>query len=268
MMAQIAYTQGHNDVVYRSHESRKAADTCGYFLPHLKSDSIVLDAGCGPGTVTSSLATLVPNGKVIGVDAVETAINKARVQPNLPSNCTFEIADITALPYEDGHFDVVYTSQVLAHIPAAVEAIIELRRVCKPGGFVAMREGDLPATMIHPLNEGLKQWQQLKTDVALRSKCHPSAGRDLIDWALKAGFSESQISYTVGSLTYYGSQRQFWGDAMGERLVSDHTWNEHAMSMGVTKADLEAMRQGWIAFAADPAALFSMPCGQVICRKD
>lgn len=175
---------------------------------------------------------------------------------------------MTALPYEDNHFDVVYTSQVLAHIPAAVEAITELRRVCKPGGFVALREGDLPATMIHPLNDGLKQWQQLKTDVALRSNCHPSAARLLLGWALQAGFAESQITYTVGSLTYYGSQRKFWGDTMAERLVSDHTWNEHAMSMGVTQAELEGMRQGWVAFAADPAAVFSMPCGQVVCRKE
>jgi SAM-dependent methyltransferase len=133
-MPQLAYTQGHNDAVYRSHESRKAADTCGYFLHHLKPDSIVLDAGCGPGTVTSSIASIVPDGQVIGVDAVETAINKARAQPDLPSNCTFEVADITALPYKDNHFEAVYTSQVLAHIPEAVRAIVELRRVCKPGG--------------------------------------------------------------------------------------------------------------------------------------
>lgn len=267
-MPQLAYTQGHNASVYLSHESRKAADTCGYFLKHLKSDSIVLDAGCGPGTVTSSLATLVPAGQVVGVDAVETAINKARAQPNLPSNCTFEVADVTALPYKDNHFDVVYTSQVLAHIPEAVKAIVELRRVCKPGGFVALREGDLPATIIHPTTEALKQWQAIKIDVGLRSNCHPSAGRMLLGWALEAGFDESQITYTVGSLTYSGSQRRFWGNAMAERLLSDDTWYEHASAMGVTQADFEAMRDGWLAFADDPAAVFSMPCGEVICWKE
>lgn len=85
-MPQLAYTQRHNASVYRIHKGRKAADTCGNSLQHPKPDSIVLDAGCGPGTVTSSLATIIPNGQVIGIDAVETAVKKARVQPNLPSN--------------------------------------------------------------------------------------------------------------------------------------------------------------------------------------
>jgi SAM-dependent methyltransferase len=244
-MPELAYTQGHNASVYLSHESRKAADTCGYFLPSLKPDSIILDAGCGPGTVTSSLAALV-----------------------LPSNCTFEVVDVTALPYKDNHFDVVYTSQVLAHIPEAVKAIAELRRVCEPGGFVALREGDLPGTIIHPPVPALKQWQAIKIDVGLRSRCHPSAGRMLLGWALEAGFTESQIEYTVGSLTYSGSQRQFWGNAMAERISSDDTWREHASGMGVSQAEFDAMREGWLAFAADPAAVFSMPCGQVVCRKD
>ena len=267
-MPQLAYTQGHNASVYRSHESRKAAETCGYFLQHLTPDSIVLDAGCGPGSITSSLATMIPTGKVIGIDAIETAINKARAQPDLPSNCSFEVADITALPYGDDHFDVVYTSQVLTHIPEAVKAIVELRRVCKPGGFVALREGDLPATIIHPPSDALEQWQSIKIDVGLRSNCHPSAGRKLIGWALEAGFAEPQISYTVGSLTYSGSQRQFWGNTMAERLSLDHTWREHAIGMGVSEGEFDAMREGWLAFAADPAAVFSMPCGEVVCMKE
>jgi hypothetical protein len=89
----------------------------------------------------------------------------------------------------------------------------------------------------------------------------------LIGWALEAGFTESQISYTVGSLTYSGSQRQFWGNAMAERIVSDDTWREIASGMGVKDDEFEAMREGWLAFAADPAAVFSMPCGEVVCMK-
>lgn len=267
-MPQLAYTQGHNASVYRSHESRKAADTCGYFLHLLQPTSLVLDAGCGPGTVTSSLATLIHAGQVVGVDAAETAISKARAQPTLPSNCKFEVADVTALPFDDNHFDVVYTSQVLVHIPEAVKAITELRRVCKPGGFVALREGDLPATIIYPPSDALKQWQAVKTDVGMRSKCHPDAGRKLLGWALEAGFRESQVSYTVESLTYSGSRRRFWGEAMAERLLSDHTWREHASGMGVEEGDFEAMREGWLTFAEDPAAVFSMPCGELVCWKE
>lgn len=87
---------------------------------------------------------------------------------------------MTALPYDDNYFDVIYTSQVLAHIPEAVKAIIELRCVCRPGGFAALRERDLPATVFHPSSDALRQWQENKIDVGLRSNCHPSAGRKLI----------------------------------------------------------------------------------------
>jgi ubiquinone/menaquinone biosynthesis C-methylase UbiE len=111
-MAEHAHVQGHNPAVYRSHESRTASDTCGYFLQHLKKDSKVLDAGCGPGTITSSLATLLQEGgaTVIGVDVSETAVERARSQPELPTNCSFVVADISALPYPDASIPVLQRS--------------------------------------------------------------------------------------------------------------------------------------------------------------
>lgn len=254
--------------MYRSHESRKAADTCGYFLHKLKTDSRVLDAGCGPGSVTASLATLIPDGSVIGVDAFETAITKARAQPSLPANCTFQVADLTALPFPNDRFDAIYTSQVLAHVPDTAAALAELRRVCKPGGFVALREGDFPAVMLHPALPALERWKTAMMAILRRSAGHPDAGRSLVGWALAAGFAEPGIEYSVGSIAYAGAQRQFWADTMAARVAGDATWREHAEASGLTEADFAEMKEGWAAWAADPAAVFAMPCGQIICKKE
>jgi ubiquinone/menaquinone biosynthesis C-methylase UbiE len=269
-MAELPYVQGHNPAVYRSHESRAAADTCGYFLKHLKGDSKILDAGCGPGSVTSSLAVLLEatGGTVLGVDASETAIERARAQSNLPANCSFAVADILALPYPDASFDAVYTSQVLAHIPSAAAAVKELRRVCRPNGFVALREGDFYTTTMYPIIPELEKWKQASLEILERNNCNPRAAMQLVEWALEAGFDESRIELSMGGIVYSGSQRKFWGETMSGRVSSDETWRAHAQDAGVNPEDFEAMQVGWARFVADPSSVFTMPCGQAICWKD
>ncbi|HSJ17631.1 MAG TPA: methyltransferase domain-containing protein, partial [Solirubrobacterales bacterium] len=44
----------------------------------LRGDELVLDAGCGSGRVTALLAERVPDGRVIGIDASESMVAKAR----------------------------------------------------------------------------------------------------------------------------------------------------------------------------------------------
>jgi len=44
-------------------------------------------------------------------------------------------ADITALPFDDNEFDVIFCNHVLEHIPDDTKAMQELYRVMKPGGF-------------------------------------------------------------------------------------------------------------------------------------
>ena len=237
-------------------------------LVQSKPESKILDAGCGPGTITSSMAALIPTSLVVGVDFSESVIEKARAQSNLPPNCSFQAADITSLPFEDGSFDVVYTSQVLCHISAATSALVELRRVCKPGGFVACREGDIPATMIFPSTSALKSWKEAMIKTALQNKCDPAFGRALISLALDAGFDSTDIDFSIGAIKYAGTKEaDFWGNTMAARVMEDHIWREKAMQSGIVEADFPTMRDGWLAFAQDNAAVFAMPCGQVICTK-
>ena len=75
------YTPGHHESVLRSHRWRTAANSAGYLLPHLVEGDMVLDVGCGPGSISQELADLVgPAGSVLGVDNAAAVIDVARAE--------------------------------------------------------------------------------------------------------------------------------------------------------------------------------------------
>ena len=60
MPSTAAYVHGHQEPVLQLHSWRTAANSAAYLLPSLKPHMHILDIGCGPGTITIDLATLVP----------------------------------------------------------------------------------------------------------------------------------------------------------------------------------------------------------------
>ena len=69
---------------------------------------------------------------------------------------SFEQGDLFHLAFDDGTFDVVHAHQVLQHVGDPVAALAEMRRVCRPGGIVAARDGDYPAMTYFP--DGPRRW--------------------------------------------------------------------------------------------------------------
>ena len=57
-------------------------------------------------------------------------------------NVRFGTGDVYHLDFADDTFDVVHAHQVLQHLTDPVAALGEMRRVCRPGGLVAARDGD------------------------------------------------------------------------------------------------------------------------------
>ena len=139
--------------VLRSHRWRTAANSAAYLLPQpAPRDVDLLDVGCGPGTITCDLARAVAPGRVVGIDASEAVIAEARAEAAEagPVTVSFEVADLFALPFADDSFDVVHAHQVLQHVADPVAALVEMRRVCRPGGVVAARDGDYPGFTLLP----------------------------------------------------------------------------------------------------------------------
>jgi ubiquinone/menaquinone biosynthesis C-methylase UbiE len=100
---------------------------------NVRTGDRVLDLGCGDGALTGMLAQAASrSGTVTGVDVAEAALRRARVRhPQL----TFALAPIDgALPFDDGSFDVVWSSEVIEHVADTARWLSEIRRVLVPRG--------------------------------------------------------------------------------------------------------------------------------------
>ena len=94
---QDRYTHGHHESVVQNHARRRAEVDAWFLLPRLTAGMRLLDAGCGPGTITVGLAKAVVPGEVTGIDLSEEVLEQARdhaASENV-NNVTFESATCT-----------------------------------------------------------------------------------------------------------------------------------------------------------------------------
>ncbi|WTD06517.1 methyltransferase domain-containing protein [Streptomyces albidoflavus] len=265
--AAVVYTHGHHESVLRSHTWRTAANSAGYLLPSLEPHHRVLDVGCGPGTITADLATLVPRGHVTGIDSAGEILDAARsaAAERSLTNTTFRTGDAQALPFPDASFDVVHAHQALQHLGDPVGALREMRRVCAPGGLVAARDADYAAMTWYPASPGLDAWLELYRSVARASGGEPDAGRRLRAWALEAGFTD--VTATASAWCYADAEeRAWWGGLWADRTTASR-YAERAAGLGYAdRAELERIAAAWRAWAAAPDGWFAVLHGELLCR--
>jgi SAM-dependent methyltransferase len=194
--ARESYAHGHHESVLRSHRWRTAANSAAYLLDWLVAGADVLDVGCGPGTITIDFARRVAPGRVVGVDRSEV-VDAARREAEGVANVEFCVGDVYRLPAADATFDVVHAHQLLQHLCDPIAALVEMRRVCRPTGVVAARDSDYAAAVWYPADPALDRWLDLQRWVIRDSGGDPDAGRRLLGWARRAGFSEVVPSASV-----------------------------------------------------------------------
>ena len=261
------YLHGHHDSVLRSHRWRTAENSAGYLLARLTPGANVLDVGCGPGTITADLAARVPGGQVTGIDAAADVLAEARQEAARrgQANVRFETGDVYRLAFGDGTFDVVHAHQVLQHLSDPVAALAEMRRVCRPGGLVAARDGDYGGMFWYPEDPELAEWRELYRDVARALGGDPDAGRRMLAWARAAGFAEVQAS--ASSWCYTGpADRAWWGESWARRLT-ESPFGDRAVEHGLaTRAGLERLARAWRRWADSEDGWFFIPHGEIIGR--
>jgi SAM-dependent methyltransferase len=103
----------------------------------LQAGMKVLDVACGTGNLSLPAARL--GALVTGVDIAPNLIEQARENAKREGlQVQFDEGDAEALPYEDASFDAVVTMFGAMFAPRPELVAAELKRVCKPGGFIAM----------------------------------------------------------------------------------------------------------------------------------
>lgn len=111
------------------------------FLSYLSPNDKLLDIGCGPGRDASYF---VEKGfDVTGIDISSKMIQLAREE--VP-NATFELMDIEEMTFPENHFDAVWASASLLHVPKdKINSILkQIQRFVKEGGiiYLSLKKGE------------------------------------------------------------------------------------------------------------------------------
>jgi SAM-dependent methyltransferase len=261
------YIHGHHESVLRSHTWRTVENSAAYLVPHLRPGQDLLDVGCGPGSITVDLARRVAPGRVVGIDrsgdVVEQASEHARAER--VDNVTFAVGDVYALDVDDASFDVVHAHQVTQHLTDPVAALAEMRRVVRSGGVVAARDSDYASVMMAPDDPWFDRWVELYDQVSDRNGAEAGAGRYLLGWAQRAGFSE--VTASSSSWTFADPESRAWWGALWADRVRYSSFAEQAVEYGLSSTEeLEAMAEAWRRWVDQPDGFFAVTHGEILAR--
>lgn len=118
------------------------------YLPRLPLSRArrILALGCGTGIEVRAMRHLTdPGTSIVGVDHSPVLLEIARrltAQEGLARNVTYSAADAHHLPYGHGEFDIVTMHTLISHVDDPIQVLREARRVVRPGGTVAVFDGD------------------------------------------------------------------------------------------------------------------------------
>lgn len=122
----------------------------------LRSGEAVLDIGCGLGSDLLEIGKLVgPAGRLVGLDASGVMIAEARRRAADLGVCvTFDVGDAQALPFPDNTFDLCRAARLLEHLPDATRSLMEMVRVTRHGGRIAVFDFDWDTLINRPPGQG------------------------------------------------------------------------------------------------------------------
>ncbi len=187
---------------YAAQEAARLVDQASTLTELLHCDttypagSLVLEAGCGVGAQTVTLASRSPQAGFVSVDVAPASLRQAtaRVEEAGLRNVTFHAADLYALPFAEAGFDHVFVCFVLEHLARPVAALRELRRVLKAGGTLTVIEGDHGSAYFHPDSLLARRAIQCLVELQRRAGGDALIGRRLYPLLVQAGVRDVRVS--------------------------------------------------------------------------
>jgi SAM-dependent methyltransferase len=242
-MATSNYVHGYSD-----REAGRLADqaeTLSSLLHHdtaYPAGSRVLECGCGAGAQTVLLAASSPDAQIVSIDVSAGAVELARrrMREAAGRNVAFGVADIFNLPFAFESFDHVFVCFVLEHLRDPLRALCGLRRVLRPGGSIAVIEGDHGSWYCHPQTPEATKVVRCLIESQARLGGDSLIGRRLYPLLNEAGFRNVQVcprmvyvDSTRPDLVEGFSKRTFIAMVEGVRdkafssgLIDERTWEK------------------------------------------
>ena len=204
----------------------------------------VLDLACGTGVVTRQVAKLARGqASLVGVDHSDEMLDVARelgAEAGLDAEW-FE-ADVCELPFDENQFDLAFCQQALQFFPDRPKAILELRRVLKPGGRVVccvQQELDVNP-MLKAQAAALDAHVSEKAGDAVRAICGLPDGDELRRLFEDAGFQNVEVMSTT-LILQHPDARAFAEGAMGGMHTGDKL---SGLAEGAIERAVEAFLSG------------------------
>jgi SAM-dependent methyltransferase len=187
---------------YHARENERLQDQAGTLVDLLHAGtaypagSRVLEAGCGVGAQTITLAQRSPDARFTSVDVSADSLAQARLTADRAglTNVEFQQADIFALPFETGSFDHVFICFVLEHLSRPAEALTILEELLRPGGTVTVIEGDHGSASFHPDSPAAHAAIQCLVALQRQAGGDSLIGRRLYPLMVEAGFDAVRVS--------------------------------------------------------------------------
>jgi ubiquinone/menaquinone biosynthesis C-methylase UbiE len=192
-----AYVHGYDE-----QENQRLQDQAGTLVDLLHSDtaypagSRVLEAGCGTGAQTVTLARNSPHARFVSVDVSAASLAEAKRRADTAgiANVQFRQADLFALPFEPQSFDHVFVCFVLEHLSRPLEALAALKRLLRTGGSITVIEGDHGSAYFHPDSEAARRAIQCQVELQRAAGGNALIGRQVYPLLVAAGFEDVRVS--------------------------------------------------------------------------
>ena len=162
---------------------------------NLASDAVIADVGCGPGFMSCQIAHLVPDGRVIGIDADPDLLAQARKSAAEQGLTHLETLNNWAheIDLPDDTVDFSYGRFLLQHVPNPLEIVTEMGRITRSGGQIMLLDTDDGALIVHPEPEGLDRLLKAsqRSQNAMGGDRH--IGRKLRQLCVEAGLVDVEL---------------------------------------------------------------------------
>lgn len=177
--------------------SREANDL--FDLIGVARGAAAIDMGCGVMGVLHLIAERVgPDGRAVGLDREPRMVEFGRKlagQRRLPVE--FIEADATATGLPDRTFDLVHARTLLLNVQNPEEILLEMARIAKPGGVVAVQEPDAGAWNCDPPHPAFDSLRAAILSAYRRTGKDFSVGRRIARMLRNAGLDDVRVRATA-----------------------------------------------------------------------